>query len=200
MTSLYLLAEDNNSSWIMLVVLAVLLVGTMLLSIIPQKKRQKKAQEMMAGIKVGTKIKTIGGFVGVIKMIDNAQGAFVIDISANGDGSVLVTIDKGAVYTVINPADAAQDANADASAQNGQESAPAAPVQSGPVAADDIEADVQAAEKKAAKSKKKKAKVSKEEDSAEESKSFDGEEAASADESVSSDQTGIDGDYKDLKF
>lgn len=182
MTNLFLLAADesgsNGSSWIILVVLAVMLVGTMLLSIIPQKKRQKKAQEMMAGIKVGTKIKTIGGFVGVIKMIDNSQNTFVIDISANGDGSMLVTIDKGAVYTVINPV----DATADGAAANADQTSA---VNAAPVAADDVAEDAQAAEKKAAKSKKKK---EKEDQVVEEGKS------------ESTNDLSIDGDNSDIKF
>lgn len=188
MTNLYLLAEDatnNNSSWIILIVLAVMLVGTMLLSIIPQKKRQKKAQEMMANIKVGTKIKTIGGFIGTIKMIDNAQNTFVIDISANGDGSALVTIDKGAVYTVINPV---TEGSADGAAATDNNAGVAA--NNGPVAADDVVEDAQAAEKKAAKSKKKK--------SAKAEENADGETAATEDEGSNS-VTGIDGD-NDLKF
>ena len=188
MTNLFLLAADDasgvNSSWIILVVLAVMLVGTMLLSIIPQKKRQKKAQEMMAGIKVGTKIKTIGGFVGIIKMIDNAQGTFVLDISANGDGSVLVTIDKGAVYTVINPADATADAAVNADQASAANTA---------VAADDVVEDAQAAEKKAAKSKKKG-----------KAKEVVAEEVPASDEVSASEEStndlSIDGDNSDIKF
>lgn len=202
MTNLFLLAEDSgsgssSSSWIILVVLGVMLVGTMLLSIIPQKKRQKKAQEMMAGIKVGTKIKTIGGFVGIIKMIDNSQGTFIIDISANGDGSTLVTIDKGAVYTVINPATEGQ-----AAPENG-ENATAAPESNAPVAADDVAEDAQAAEKKATKKKKKSAKAQesgKEEDVRSEESGADESTAAVEEKSEKSNVTGIDGDNNDLKF
>ena len=60
MFNLFMLAADATTSegnggsqqWIILVVLAVVLVGTMLMSIIPQRKRQKKAQEMKARQKV----------------------------------------------------------------------------------------------------------------------------------------------------
>lgn len=196
MTNLFLLAEDasgsSNQSWILLVVLAVMLVGTMLLSFIPQKKRQKKAQEMMANIKVGTKIKTIGGFVGTIKMIDNSQNTFVIDISASGDGSTLVTIDKGAVYTVINPVtEGSANANANAASDSS-----AATVNNGPVAADDVVEDGIAAEKKAAKSKKKKSAKSEENaDGAEVSATVEVSEESEEKKNV----TGIDGD-NDLKF
>lgn len=203
MTNLFLLAEDssggNGSSWIILVVLGVMLVATMLLSIIPQKKRQKKAQEMMAGIKVGTKIKTIGGFVGIIKMIDNSQGTFIIDISANGDGSTLVTIDKGAVYTVINPA-----AEGQAAPENGENATVVSAENNAPVAADDVVEDAQAAEKKAAKKKKKSAKAQEKAEAQENSEATEtgaDESAAAVDEqSERSNVTGIDADVNDLKF
>lgn len=93
----------NGNSWVMFVVLGVLLVLMLVMSIVPQRKRQKKAQEMMNSIRVGTKVKTIGGFVGEIKAIDSEKNEFVLDLSANGDGSMLVCIDKSAVYTVLNP-------------------------------------------------------------------------------------------------
>lgn len=105
---MFILAEtakaSGGSSWIILVVLGVAMVGMMLMSIIPQKKRQKKAQEMMASIKVGTKVKTIGGFVGEICSINEAEGTFTLDISANNDRSTMVQIDRSAVYTVLVPA------------------------------------------------------------------------------------------------
>lgn len=91
----------KNTSWILWVVLGVLIVGMMVMSIIPKKKQQKKAQEMMQSIKVGTKIKTIGGFVGTINQINNNDNTFVLDLSFAQDGSNLVTIDRSAVYTVM---------------------------------------------------------------------------------------------------
>ena len=132
MKELLILAADadggsNKSSIIMLVVLGALMIGMMLLSIIPQRKRQKKAQEMMNSIKTGTKIRTIGGFVGIIKAIDNQQNVFVLDISANLDGSMLVTIDKGAVYNVIATPDGVPVSNETAVASQKE----------APVAADD---------------------------------------------------------------
>ncbi|MDE6550591.1 MAG: preprotein translocase subunit YajC [Clostridia bacterium] len=87
----------------MLGVLGVLLVLMFVMSIVPQRKRQKKAQEMMNSIRVGTKVKTIGGFIGEVKAIDSDKNEFVLDLSASGDGSTLVTIDKSAIYVVLNP-------------------------------------------------------------------------------------------------
>lgn len=182
-------ADDgsNKSPIIMLVVLGALMIGMMLLSIIPQRKRQKKAQEMMNSIKTGTKIRTIGGFVGIIKAIDNQQNVFVLDISANLDGSMLVTIDKGAVYNVIATPDGVPVSN---------ETAVAAQKEA-PVAADDEVADAENAEKKARKRGRKyreAAEGESVEDTYEEGEVVDNDSSDSE-----SNTTGIDGD-NDLKF
>lgn len=192
MKELLILAADadggnNKSSIIMLVVLGALMIGMMLLSIIPQRKRQKKAQEMMNSIKTGTKIRTIGGFVGIIKAIDNQQNVFVLDISANLDGSMLVTIDKGAVYNVIATPDGVPVSN---------ETAVAAQKEA-PIAADDEVADAESAEKKARK-RGRKYREAAEGESVEDT--FEEGEVVDNDFSDSeSNTTGIDGD-NDLKF
>ena len=128
-------SESSGNSWYIWVILGVLLVFMVLMSVIPNKKRQKKAQEMMNSIRVGSKIKTIGGFIGEIKAINNDRNEFVVDVSANGAGSILVTIDSAAVYTVLNPAPPAPETVA---------------------AADDLAQDVKAEEKADEKADKKK--------------------------------------------
>ncbi|MDE5910902.1 MAG: preprotein translocase subunit YajC [Clostridia bacterium] len=136
----------GGSSWVMIVVLVVLMVVMFAASIIPQKKRQKKAQEMMNSITVGTKVKTIGGFVGEIKKVDNNAGTFTLDISANGDGSMMVVIDKSAIYTVLQ---AVKAPTGEVTLE--EKIAPEV------VAMDDIEADEEAQQKKASKKNKKSA-------------------------------------------
>ena len=142
---------------------------------------------MMNSIKTGTKIRTIGGFVGIIKAIDNQQNVFVLDISANLDGSMLVTIDKGAVYNVIATPDGVPVSN---------ETAVAAQKEA-PVAADDEVADAENAEKKARK-RGRKYREAAEGESVEDT--FEEGEVVDNDSSDSeSNTTGIDGD-NDLKF
>ena len=128
----------------MIVVLIVLMVVMFAASIIPQKKRQKKAQEMMNGITVGTKVKTIGGFVGEVKKVNNADGTFTLDISASGDGSMMVVIDKSAIYTVLQ-AVTAPTGETTLEEKKKEEV----------VAMDDVEADAELAKKKAEKKNKK---------------------------------------------
>ncbi len=141
MTNVFLAAMDGGTIG-MIVVLVVLMVLMFAMSIIPQRKRQKKAQEMMNSITVGTKVKTIGGFVGEVKKIDNMTNTFTLDLSAEGDGSTLVVIDRSAIYTVM---EMTKNAEGETTLQEKPEV----------TAMDDIEADKVAAEKKSAKKAKK---------------------------------------------
>ncbi len=98
MNTLYILGMDTQSI-IMLAVLGVLMVLMLVMSIVPQRKRQKEAQKMMNSLTAGTKVKTIGGFIGEIKSIDGQN--IVIDLSPKCDGSNLCVLDKSAIYTVM---------------------------------------------------------------------------------------------------
>lgn len=60
----------TGSDWVIWVVLGVFLVGMILLTIIPQRKQRKKAEEMMAKLDVGSDIITIGGVVGTVVQLD----------------------------------------------------------------------------------------------------------------------------------
>ncbi|MEG1645835.1 MAG: preprotein translocase subunit YajC [Clostridia bacterium] len=131
------------SKYGIIILMVVMMVVMLVMSIIPQKKKQKKAQEMMQQIKVGTKIKTIGGFVGEIKAIDDATNTFIINIGVNGS-ELFTTIDKSAVYTVIN---SAQSFNANHTA--------AAPVFEEPTTVDDMEIEEKKQEKAVKKASKK---------------------------------------------
>lgn len=142
MTNVLFAAALDGGTIGMIVVLVVLMVAMFAMSIIPQKKRQKKAQEMMNSITIGTKVKTIGGFVGEVKKIDNMSNTFTLDLSADGDGSMLVVIDRQAIYTVM---EMTKNAEGEATLQEKPEV----------TAMDDIEADKVAEEKKAAKKSKK---------------------------------------------
>ncbi|MDE6758628.1 MAG: preprotein translocase subunit YajC [Clostridia bacterium] len=130
-------ADTSQIIWI--VVLIVLMIGMFAMSIIPQKKRQKKTQEMIDSITVGTKVKTIGGFVGEVKKVDVANKTFTLDLSADGDGSTMVVIDRSAVFIVL---EAVKTSEGEVKLQEKPEI----------TAMDDMEADKAAQEKKAKKS------------------------------------------------
>lgn len=89
-----------NNIWLIAIVFGLLIV-MMVATVIPQKKKQKKAQEMMSKLAKGDKIKTIGGFVGEIIAIDDETNTMIINLG-DETNPINVTIDKAAIYTVIN--------------------------------------------------------------------------------------------------
>ena len=71
---------NSGSSWYMFLIIGVLFVVMMLFTIIPQRKRKKEAQQMMQSVRVGKKIRTIGGFVGEIVSLDSKNGTMELNV------------------------------------------------------------------------------------------------------------------------
>ena len=49
--------------------LIILMIGMFALMIIPQRKREKKIKDMLAAIKVGDRVRTIGGIYGTVSAL-----------------------------------------------------------------------------------------------------------------------------------
>ena len=88
-------------NWWLYLIIGVILVGMILLTIIPQKKRQKQQQEMMNSLTVGTKIMTIGRLVGVIVQV-NADNTLHVNVGTEAQPTVIV-IDRNAVGERCSP-------------------------------------------------------------------------------------------------
>ena len=101
-----LLAADITST-IMIVVLLVAIVGLFVWSSYSNKKRQKQAQDMINGIKIGDKVKIIGGVCGYVAEIDDSENTFVLRTGMEGKDSY-VKFDKGAIYQTA-PANPVQE-------------------------------------------------------------------------------------------
>lgn len=86
-------------------VLTYIVFGVMLLAIIglfvwqsiSGKKKQKEAQNMVDSLKVGDRVKTIGGICGFVAEINNAENTFVLETGMD-DKKSYVKFDKGAIY------------------------------------------------------------------------------------------------------
>ncbi|MBE7081158.1 MAG: preprotein translocase subunit YajC [Clostridiales bacterium] len=102
-----LLAQADITSTVMIVVLLVAIVGLFIWSSYSNKKRQKQAQDMVNGIKIGDKVKTIGGVCGYVAEIDDSENTFVLRTGMEGKDS-FVKFDKGAIYQTA-PANPKQD-------------------------------------------------------------------------------------------
>lgn len=86
----------------LLIIMMVALVAVM---IIPQRKRDKKVKEMLANVKVGDRIRTIGGIYGTVCTIKDD----VITIMVGPD-KVRLVFTRGAIATVENvPAENAME-------------------------------------------------------------------------------------------
>ena len=92
-----LLAKADATSTVMIIVLLVAIVGLFIWSSYSNKKRQKQAQDMVNGIKIGDKVKTIGGVCGYVAEIDDSENTFVLRTGMEGKES-FVKFDKGAIY------------------------------------------------------------------------------------------------------
>ncbi len=95
-----LLAEEGNkwTSIIPIIVIVVVLVAFFVWSFISQRKKQKAFNETINSIKPGSKVKTIGGIVGEVVEVDEAESTFVLK-TGDGEGNVsYMKFDKQAIY------------------------------------------------------------------------------------------------------
>ena len=80
----------------------IMMVVLMLVMIIPQRKRDKKIKQMLAAIKTGDRVRTIGGIYGTVKEVK--EGYVLVEVDSN----VAIRVDKNMVMR--DPSDIATPA------------------------------------------------------------------------------------------
>lgn len=85
---------NEGGNWTSMIIMVVIMIVFVVIMIVPQKKREKKIKEMLDNIKVGNKVRTIGGIYGKIVSVD---GDRVVVESAEG---TQIEFAKGAISTV----------------------------------------------------------------------------------------------------
>ena len=78
-------------------VLILAIIGLFVWQTISGKKKQKEAQNMVNSLKIGDRVKTIGGVCGFVAEINDAENTFVLETGMEGKKSY-VKFDKGAIY------------------------------------------------------------------------------------------------------
>ena len=78
-----------------LIIMLVLMVGLFLVMSIPQRKREKKVKEMLAALKPGDRVRTIGGMYGTVTSVKDD----VITLSVGPDKARLVFA-RAAIATI----------------------------------------------------------------------------------------------------
>ncbi len=85
------------NSPIPMIVIFVVLIAAYVWMTVSSRKRQKEEQAKVQGIKVGDKVKTIGGVCGIIVEINDDENTFVIETGTEENKSY-VKFDKAAIY------------------------------------------------------------------------------------------------------
>ncbi len=88
---------NNITSIIIMGVLIVGVIGLFIFSSFSNKKKQKEAQNMVNTLKIGDRVKTIGGICGFVAQINDAENTFVLETGLDGKGS-FIKFDKQAIY------------------------------------------------------------------------------------------------------
>ena len=66
------------TSYIPIIIIVLLLVAFFVWSFISQRKKQKAFNDTVNAVRPGSKVKTIGGIVGEVVEVDDAEGTFVL--------------------------------------------------------------------------------------------------------------------------
>jgi preprotein translocase YajC subunit len=85
------------TSYLIFGLLIVAIIGLFVWQSISGKKKQKQAQEMVNQLKIGDRVKTIGGICGFVAEINDAENTFVLETGTETNKSY-VKFDKGAIY------------------------------------------------------------------------------------------------------
>ncbi len=89
--------ENNITTIVIMAVLIVGIIGLFVWQTISGKKKQKEAQEMVNTLKIGDRVKTIGGICGFVAQINDAENTFVLETGLEETKSY-IKFDKGAIY------------------------------------------------------------------------------------------------------
>ena len=108
-----LLAQEAAGGFRDTLVLVVFVALLYLLLIRPQSKRRKDLQRLIAALKVGDLVATLGGIHGEVVALDDATVDLAVTEDAQGRPDVVLRFDRAAIARVIEHADAPADAAGD---------------------------------------------------------------------------------------
>lgn len=92
-------ATNSSNPWgtlIMIVVFVALIVVMMVFNRRSQKKREEETKNLLAGLKPGNTVKTIGGICGTVVEVCE-DGTFVLETGTDASGKSYLKFDKFAI-------------------------------------------------------------------------------------------------------
>ena len=90
-------SANAGSTYLMFGLIFAVIIGLMVWQSISGKKKQKEAQARVDALKIGDRVKTIGGICGFVAEINNNENTFVLETGLD-DNKCYVKFDKGAIY------------------------------------------------------------------------------------------------------
>lgn len=84
-------------TWVILGVFAVLAIGFFIFSSRSNKKKQQEAKNMLDAMKIGDKVKTIGGVCGYLYEINDEENTIVLE-TGTAEKKSYVKFDRAAIY------------------------------------------------------------------------------------------------------
>lgn len=92
--------ETPATDWTTYLFLGLLAVMIVFMFVMPNRRNKKRAQEMMNTLKVGSKVTTIGGIIGKVIEINEAENSLVIATGSEENPS-LMRFTKNAIYYIF---------------------------------------------------------------------------------------------------
>ena len=89
--------SNPTTTYITFGLIFAVIIGLMIWQSISGKKKQKEAQARVDALKIGDRVKTIGGICGFVVEINNNENTFVLETGLD-DKKCCVKFDKGAIY------------------------------------------------------------------------------------------------------
>ncbi len=91
-------AGGDIVSYIFVGILLVALVVIMIFNSRRNKKQAEESAKILNAVKVGNKVKTIGGICGIVVEIDQEENTFVLETGSEALGKSYVKFDRQAIY------------------------------------------------------------------------------------------------------
>lgn len=99
-------------TWGMLVIVGVLVVALIVMMFFSRRRAKKQEQEtaeLIAAVKAGNKVKTIGGICGIVVEVDSEENTFVLETGTETSGKCYIKFDKQAIYQTDAVVEKAED-------------------------------------------------------------------------------------------
>lgn len=95
-----ILSATSWKNYTSIIILGIFFVLMIVMTIVPQRKKQKQMQSMLDSLSVGDKIITIGRLIGIVEFIDTEKRQVTVNVGTL-ESKTLIVIDRNAVGYIV---------------------------------------------------------------------------------------------------